>query len=359
MRWNPLDWILGFFALDLGIDLGTTNTLVYVRGKGIVVNEPSWVVVEKRSRRPMYVGAQARNMAGRTPANLQALRPVRDGVISDFDITAAMLDYFIGKAHEQSLVPIPRPRVVIGVPVGATEVEMRAVYDAAMAAGAREVHLIAEPIAAALGAGIPVSDIRGHMVVDIGGGTTEVAVISLGGVVTARSLRVAGDEMDEAIMHYVRAKYNLLISPTTAEEIKKQIGSAYPLPEEKLAVVRGRNLVTGLPEALEVSSLEIREALSGVIQTIVDTIRDTLEECPPEILGDLMEHGICLTGGGALLKGLDQRLAEELRLKVWVPDDPLSTVARGAGKVWEDFAHYRALLLDTQAAFPLIAPVAG
>ncbi len=357
MRWNPLDWLLSFFALDLGIDLGTTNTLVYVRGKGVVVNEPSWVVVEKRTRKPLYVGAQARAMAGRTPANMLALRPIRDGVISDFEITAALLDYFIGKAHEQSVVPIPRPRVVIGVPAGVTEVEMRAVYDAALAAGAREAYLIAEPIAAALGAGIPVDEVQGNMVVDIGGGTTEVAVVSAGGVVTARSLRVAGDEMDEAIIEYVRAKYNILIGPAMAEELKKEIGSAYPLREEKLAVARGRNLVTGLPEAVEISSVELREALSGVIETILATIRDTLEEAPPEILADLMERGICLTGGGALLQGLDQRLSEELRLKVWVPEDPLSTVARGAGAVWNDFRRYEKLLMDTQAFLPMATTV--
>ncbi len=348
MRWNPLDWILGLFALDLGIDLGTTNTLVYVKGKGIVVNEPSWVVIEKRTRKPLYVGAQAKNLAGRTPAHWVALRPVRDGVIAEFDITAALLDYFISKAHEQSLVPFPRPRVVVGVPVGVTEVEMRAVYDAALAAGAREVHLVAEPVAAALGAGLPIEESVGTMVVDIGGGTTEVAVLSMGGVVTARSLRVAGDEMDEAIIQYLRNKYNLLIGQRMAEELKIQVGSAFPLPEEKIAVARGRNLVTGLPEAIEVSSVEIREALSGIVQTILDTIRDTLEESPPEILADLMERGICLTGGGALLQGLDKRLSEELRLNVWVPEDPISTVARGAGWLLDHFPAKRHLLMDSQ-----------
>jgi len=353
LRWNPLDWILGFFALDLGIDLGTTNTLVYVRGKGIVVNEPSWVVMEKRTRRPLYVGAQAKNMAGRTPAHWMALRPVRDGVIAEFDITAALLDYFIGKAHEQSLVPFPRPRVVIGVPSGVTEVEMRAVYDAALAAGAREVYLVAEPVAAALGAGLPIEESVGSMVVDIGGGTTEVAILSMGGVVTSRSLRVAGDEMDEAIVQYMRNKYNLLIGQRMAEEIKIQIGSAFPLPEEKVTVVRGRNLVTGLPEEVQVSSVEIREALSGIVQAIIDTVRDTLEDAPPEILADLMDRGICLTGGGALLQGLDKRLSEDLRLKVWVPEDPISTVARGAGWLLEHLPEKRHLLMDSQHFLPV------
>src|SRR5450759_405669 len=254
---NLLNWLLGLFSLDIGIDLGTANTLVNVRGKGIVINEPSWVAIDKRTRKPLAIGAQAKEMVGRTPANVIAIRPLRDGVISEFEITQAMLEYFIDRAHQQPSVPVPRPRVVIGIPSGATEVEKRAVYDAAMAAGAREVYLIEEPRAAALGAGLPVSEVRGSMIVDIGGGTTEVAIISMNGIVVSRSLRVAGDELDQDIITYVRNKYNLLIGERTAEQVKIAIGSAYPLPAEKTTSVRGRNLISGLPEAIEISSVAV------------------------------------------------------------------------------------------------------
>ena len=345
---NPISWLLSFFALDIGIDLGTANTLVYIRGKGIVVNEPSWVAIDKRTRQPLAVGSTAKRMAGRAPANVLVIRPLRDGVISEFDITEAMLEHLIGKAHEQSIVPAPYPRVVIGVPAGVTEVEMRAVYDAAMAAGAREAHLIEEPVAAALGAGLPIGDIQGHMIVDIGGGTTEVAVLSMGRTVVSRSLRVAGDEMDEAIVQYLRNKYNLLIGEQMAEEIKIQIGSAHPLPEEKTTVVRGRNLVTGLPEAVEVSSIEMREASAGPVQTIMDTIRDTIDEAPAEIIADLMESGITLAGGGAQLQGLADRISDELNLRAWVAEDPQSCVARGAGMVLEDMDTYGQFLVDME-----------
>jgi rod shape-determining protein MreB len=345
---NPISWLLSFFSLDIGIDLGTANTLVYIRGKGIVVNEPSWVAIDKRTRQPLAVGSTAKRMAGRAPANVLVIRPLRDGVISEFDITEAMLEHLIGKAHEQSIVPAPYPRVVIGVPAGVTEVEMRAVYDAAMAAGAREAHLIEEPVAAALGAGLPIGDIQGHMIVDIGGGTTEVAVLSVGRTVVSRSLRVAGDEMDEAIVQYLRNKYNLLIGEQMAEAIKIQIGSAHPLPEEKTAVVRGRNLVTGLPEAVEVSSIEIREAIAGPVQTIMDTIRDTIDEAPAAIIADLMESGITLAGGGAQLQGLAERITDELNLRAWVADDPQSCVARGAGMVLEDFRTNGQFLVDME-----------
>jgi rod shape-determining protein MreB len=262
---------------------------------------------------------------------------LRDGVISEFDITQVMLEYFIGRVHEQSVVPLPRPRVVVGIPTGVTEVEKRAVYDAVMASGARMAYLIEEPIAAALGAGLPLGDVRGSMVVDIGGGTTEVAVLSMSGVVASRSLRVAGDEMDQDIVQYLRNKYNLLVGEGNAEQIKWKIGSAYPLHPEKTMEVRGRNLVTGLPESIEVSSIEMREALSSAVQVIVDTIRDALDEIPPEIVADLMDIGICLAGGGALLQGLADRLTDELRLRVWVAEDPLTCVARGAGMVFENF----------------------
>src|SRR5574340_971506 len=300
---------MGLFSLDIGIDLGTANTLVNVRGKGIVINEPSWVAIDKRSRRPLAIGVQAKEMVGRTPANVVAIRPLRDGVISEFDITQAMLGYFIGKAHQQSIVPMPRPRVVVGIPSGATEVEKRAVYDAAMSAGAREAYLIEEPRAAALGAGLPVSEVQGSMVIDIGGGTTEVAVISMGGIVVSRSLRVAGDEMDQDIIQYIRNKYNLFIGERMAEQIKIEIGSAYPLPEEKTMLVRGRNLVTGLPESLEISSVEVREAISSSVQVIVDTIKDALDEAPPEIVSDLIDNGICMAGG----RSEERRVGKECR----------------------------------------------
>jgi rod shape-determining protein MreB len=348
LAFNPLNWLLGFFSLDIGIDLGTANTLVNVRGKGIVINEPSWVAIEKRTRQPLAIGAEAKEMVGRTPANVIAIRPLRDGVISEFEITQAMLEYFIGKAHEQSIVPVPRPRVVIGIPSGVTEVEKRAVYDAAMSAGARESFLIEEPVAAALGAGLPVAEIRGSMIVDIGGGTSEVAIMSMGGVVVSRSLRVAGDEMDEDIVQYMRNKYNLLVGLRMAEQTKMSIGSAYHLPEEKTMLMRGRNLVTGLPEAIEVSSVEIREAMSSSIQTIVDTIKDALDEAPPEIIADLMETGVCLAGGGALVQALDRRLTDELHIRVWVAEDPMSCVARGAGMILDDLDSLSRLLVGLE-----------
>lgn len=346
MAVNPLNWLLGFFSLDIGIDLGTANTLVNVRGKGIVLNEPSWVAIDKKTRTPLSVGAQAKEMVGRTPANVVAIRPLRDGVISEFEITETMLQYFIGKTHEQSIVPVPRPRVVIGIPSGVTEVEKRAVYDASMSAGARETFLIEEPTAAALGAGLPIGEIIGTMIVDIGGGTSEVAIMSMGGVVVSRSLRVAGDEMDQDIIQYIRNKYNLLIGERMAERTKMEIGSAHPLKEEKTMLVRGRNLVNGLPEALEVSSIEIREAIAASVQTIIDTIRDALDEAPPEIVADLMDTGVCLAGGGALLQGLDERLAEELHVRVWVSEDPMTCVARGAGRILENLEAQRRFLVD-------------
>jgi rod shape-determining protein MreB len=339
---------MGLFSLDIGIDLGTANTLVNVRGKGIVINEPSWVAIDKRTRRPLAIGAKAKEMVGRTPANVIAIRPLRDGVISEFEITQAMLGYFIGRVHQQTIVPMPRPRVVIGIPSGATEVEKRAVYDAAMAAGARETYLIEEPRAAALGAGLPISEIRGTMVVDIGGGTTEVALLSMGGIVVSRSLRVAGDELDQDIITYIRNKYNLFIGERMAEQVKMSVGSAYPLQNEKTMVVRGRNLVTGLPEAIELSSVEIREAIAGSIQVIVDTIKDALDEAPPEIVADLIESGICLAGGGSQLQGFCDRLTDELNLRVWVAEDPMTCVARGAGMILEDLDQYSQFLVGLE-----------
>lgn len=348
MAFNPLNWLLGFFSLDIGIDLGTANTLVSVRGKGIVIQEPSWVAINKKTREPLAIGSEAKEMVGRTPANIIAVRPLRDGVISEFEITQAMLEYFIGKAHEQSLVPVPRPRVVVGIPSGVTEVEKRAVYDAAMSVGARETYLIEEPMAAALGAGLPIADIRGSMIVDIGGGTSEVAIISMGGIVVSRSLRVAGDELDQDIVQYVRNKYNLLIGERMAEQAKIDIGSAYHLPQEKTTILRGRNLVTGLPEEIEISSVEIREAINASLQTIVETIRDALDEAPPEIIADLMESGLCLAGGGSLLQLMDKRVSEELHIRTWVADDPMSCVVRGAGIVLEDLDMWSRLLVGLE-----------
>lgn len=346
MAFRPLNWLFGLFSLDIGIDLGTANTLVNVRGKGIVINEPSWVVLDKKTRRPEKIGLQAKEMVGRTPATHIAVRPLRDGVISEYDVTKDLIGYFLSKAHQQTLVPLPRPRVVIGIPSGATEVEKNAVYDASKESGARETYLIEEPMAAALGAGMPVTDVVGSMVVDIGGGTSEVAIISMSGVVVSRSLRVAGDELDQDIITYIRNKYNLLIGERMAEQVKMTVGSAYPLPSEKTMRVRGRNLVTGLPEELEISSVEVREAVSSSVQVIIDTIKDALDEAPPEIVADLMENGICLAGGGALLLGLKERLTDELNLRVWVAEDPLTCVARGAGMVLDDLEKYSKLLVD-------------
>jgi rod shape-determining protein MreB len=345
---NPINFLFGLFSLDIGIDLGTANTLVSVRGKGIVINEPSWVAIDKRTKRPLAIGAEAKEMVGRTPAHIVAIRPLRDGVISEFEITEAMLDYFIVKAHENKLVPIPRPRVVVGIPSGVTEVEKRAVYDASLSAGAREAYLIEEPMAAAVGAGLPITEARGSMIIDIGGGTSEVAVFALGGIVVSRSIRVAGDEMDEDIIQYVRQKYNLLIGERMAERVKIAIGSAYPLSEEKTMTVRGRNLITGLPDAIEVSSIEIREALANSVSILVDTVRSALDETPPELIADLMESGIAMAGGGSQLQGLVGRLSEETKMRAWLAEDPMTCVARGAGMVLEDLDNLRKVLVGTE-----------
>ena len=341
---NPIDWLLGLFSLDIGIDLGTANTLVYVRGKGIVSNEPSWVARDRYSGLILAVGSEAKEIVGKTPDNIVAIRPLRDGVISEYDVTEVMLRHFIERAHRQIHIPTPRPRVVVGIPSGVTEVEKRAVHDAALEAGAREAYLIEEPMAAALGAGLPVTEPQGSMIVDIGGGTTEVAVFALKGIVVSRSLRIAGDELDEDIVLYARQKYNLAISERMAERIKINIGSAYPLPEERTMAMRGRNLITGLPDEIEISSIEIREALSRSTNVIVDLVRDALDETPPELISDLMETGICLAGGGALLKGLAERISEETHIRAWVAQNPLTCVARGAGMVLENFEALRATL---------------
>ncbi|MCK5707410.1 MAG: rod shape-determining protein [Candidatus Aureabacteria bacterium] len=333
--YNFFDSILGLFSKDIGIDLGTANTLVYVRGKGIVLCEPSVVAVQEGTNQVLAVGEDAKNMLGRTPGNITAIRPLKDGVIADFEITESMLRYFIRKVHGKGVLK-PRPRVVVAVPSGITEVEKRAVEDSATHAGAREVHLVKEPMAAAIGVGLPVHEPSGNMIIDIGGGTTEVAIISLAGIVQSESARVGGDELDDAIIQYMKRTYNLMIGERMSEDIKIKIGSAYPLEEELTLEVRGRDLVAGLPKTLAINSEEIREAIAEPISTIVEAVRVTLERCPAELSADLVNKGLILVGGGALLKGLDKLLAEETGLPVTVADDPLSAVALGTGKILEE-----------------------
>ena len=318
------------FTRDMGIDLGTANTLVYVKGRGIVIDEPSVVAVDRDRKEPLAVGAEAKNMLGRTPGNIIAIRPLKDGVIADFDITQTMLKYFINKAYNRR-GPF-RPRVVVGIPSGVTGVERRAVQDAALQAGAREAYVIEEPMAAAIGAGLPVEEPTGSMVVDIGGGTTEVAIISLGGLVTAKSIRVAGDELDESIVQYVKRTYNMLIGERTGEEVKMTIGSAYSTGKEETMEIRGRDLVTGLPRTLRVTSEEIRKAIQEPVSSILEAIKITLENTPPELAADIMDRGIVMTGGGALLKGLDTLISKETGMPVHVADEPLLCVVKGTGK---------------------------
>ncbi len=337
------DYIFGHFSRDLGIDLGTATTLVFVRGEGIILCEPSVVAINKDNGKALAIGNEAKGMLGRTPANIVAVRPMRDGVIADFEITEMMLRHFITKSHNRSA--FVRPRIVIGVPSGITGVEKRAVLDAAMHAGAREAYLVEEPMAAAIGANLPVSEAQGSMIVDIGGGTTEVAVLALGGIVVSRSIRVAGDEMDEAIVAHCRKNYNLLIGERTAEQIKIDIGSAYPLSEEKTIEVRGRDLVTGLPKTLTLTSSEIRDALSDPVSTVVDAVRMTLEQTPPELAADIMDRGIVMAGGGSLLRGLDKYLAQETDMSVYVVDDPISCVAYGTGKILEEIDTLKKVLI--------------
>lgn len=332
-------FLSGLFAYDIGIDLGTANTLVYVKGRGIVLTEPSVVAVQQGTNKVMAVGEEAKRMLGRTPGSMVAIRPLKDGVIANFEVTEAMLRYFIRKVHSSKsrFLPFhPKPRVVIAVPSGITEVEKRAVEDSAEHAGAREVHLIEEPMAAAIGVGLPVQEPCGNMVVDIGGGTTEVAVISLAGIVFSRSVRIGGDEMDEGVMQYLKRTYNLMIGERTAENIKIAIGSAYKLDEELTMQVKGRDLVAGLPKTVTINSEEIREALAEPISTILEAVRIALERCPPELSADLVDKGLVLAGGGALLRNLDKLIAEDTGLPVTIADDPLSAVALGTGKVLEE-----------------------
>jgi rod shape-determining protein MreB len=325
-----VDFFLGFLSNDLGIDLGTATTLVYVKGQGVVLCEPSVVAIEKSSNRVVAVGDEAKKMLGRTPGSIVAIRPMKDGVISDFEVTEAMLKYFIKKVQPRRF--LVRPSIVIAIPSGITEVEKRAVIDSADHAGARSVLLIEEPKAAAIGVGLPVQEPGGNMIIDIGGGTTEFAVISLGGIVYAKSIRVAGDEMDMAITEYLRKTYNLMIGERTAEEIKIRIGSAYPLEEELTMDVRGRDLIAGLPKTISITSVEIREALADTVQVIVDAAKSTLEHTPPELAADLIDRGIVMAGGGSLLRGVDRRIAEETGLPVHVAEDPNTAVVRGTGE---------------------------
>ncbi len=330
------NFILGRFGRDMGIDLGTANTLVFVKGRGIVLQEPSVVAIHRENNEVMAVGNEAQAMVGRTPGSIVAIRPMRDGVIADFDVTEKMLRYFITKAVKR--VGLFPPRLLIGVPSGVTEVEKRAVIDAGLQAGAREVFLIEEPMAAAIGAGLPVNEATGSLVVDIGGGTTEVAVISLGGIVASQSSRVAGDEMTESIVQFVKRHYNLMIGERTAEDVKLTIGSAFPLGEEEHYEVRGRDLVTGLPKTVDLNSLEVMEALSEPVNRVVEAVRMTLDRTPPELAADILDRGIVLAGGGSLLRGIDQLLREETGMPVQRAEDPLTCVVRGTGIALEDVA---------------------
>ena len=348
LSFRPFDKLMSGIAQDIGIDLGTAYSLIYVKGKGIVITEPSVVAINKRTNQLLSIGNEAQKMVGRTPSHIVAIKPLVDGVISDFEVTEAMLKHFIDKVHRSNFVLVPRPRVVIGIPYGVTEVERRAVEEAALSAGARQVFLIEEPLAAAIGARLPVQDPAGQLIIDIGGGTTEVAVISLGGIVTSRSLRIAGNELTEDIINYARDKHNLLLGETTAENIKIKVGSAVPQEKPLQAQMRGRDLVSGLPKQIIISDTEIREAMRGSIQQIVDAVKSTIEEAPPELVADIMEKGAVLAGGGALLRGLDKLLSMQTNMKVHVADDPLTCVAIGTGTVLEELDNLKEVLLPSQ-----------
>ena len=343
-----LNKIFGFFSKDIGIDLGTANTLVYVKGRGIVIDEPSVVAFNQKTGQILAIGKEAKKMVGRTPAHIVASRPLVGGVVSDFEVTEQMLKYFIDKVHRESFSLLPRPRVAVGIPSGVTDVEKRAVEDAAKNAGAREVYLVEEPMAAAIGARLPVQEAGGNMVVDIGGGTSEVAVISLGGIVVSKSLRMAGDKFNEDIIHYAREEFNLLLGEKTAEDIKLAVGSAYPLEEPLETSMRGRDAVTGLPKEMTVNDTQIRKALSGSVKNLVISIKETIEETPPELVADIMQRKICLVGGGAMMRGLKQLINEETEMPVRVVDDPLTAVVRGAGIVLEDVDALRDVLVSTK-----------
>ncbi len=335
---------MSMFSNDLAIDLGTANTLVFAKGKGIVVCEPSIVAVNQKTGKVEAVGREAKEMLGRTPGTIVAIKPMKDGVIADFEHTEKMLDYFIRKAHNRNMGV--RPRIVIGVPSEITQVEKRAVKDSAIKARATEVYLVEEAMAAAIGAGLPITEPMGNMIIDIGGGTTDVAVISMAGIVYSRTVRVAGNEMDEAVIQYIKRKYNLLIGERTAEEIKMRIGSAFPLDEELSMEIKGRDLVDGIPKTITITDEEIREALAETVSTIIDAVRVALEQTPPELSADIVDKGIVLTGGGSMLKNLDRRLREETGLPVSMADDPLSSVVLGTGRMLTDFNLLRKVSLD-------------
>ncbi len=338
--------ILGRFSKDMGIDLGTANTLVYVRDKGIIINEPSVVAVNTRTEQILAIGEEAKKMVGKTPSHITAVKPLVGGVISDFEVTEKMLKHFIEKVHKENFGFMPRPRIVIAIPLGITEVERKAVEDATLHAGAREVFLIEEPMAAAIGARLPIQDASGNIVVDIGGGTTEIAVISLGGIVSSKSLKIAGNELDKNIIQYAREEFNLLLGERTAEETKKKIGSAYVEEgEEKETKIRGRDLITGLPKEVAISSSQIRKAISRSLKIIVDNIKSTIEYTPPELVSDIYSRGIVLTGGGSLLKNLDKVIKMETHIPVHVTDDPLTCVVRGTGLILEDLDALKDVLI--------------
>lgn len=342
-----LNYISGLFSNDMGIDLGTATTLVYVKGEGVILCEPSVVAVERGTSHVVAVGEEAKRMLGRTPGNIVAIRPMKDGVIADFEITEAMLRYFIKKAHNRRV--LVRPRIVIAIPSGITEVEKRAVKDSAERAGAREVFLIEEPIAAAIGVGLPIQDPIANMIIDIGGGTTEIAVISLSGLVFSKSIRIGGDEMDEAIIEHLKKTYNLMIGERTAEEIKIKIGSAYPLEEEMNMEVKGRDLVIGLPKTVSITSEEIRESLQEPLRAILEITKVSLERTPPELSADLIDHGIVMAGGGSLLRGMDKLISEETGLPVHIADDPLTAVAHGTGKVLNEIRYLKKVTVPVKA----------
>lgn len=344
---NSLNYLLGLFSNDMGIDLGTATTLVYVKGEGVVLCEPSVVAIERGTSHVLAVGEEAKRMLGRTPGNIIAIRPMKDGVIADFEITEAMLRYFIKKVHHRQV--LVRPRIVIAIPSGITEVEKRAVKDSAERAGAREVFLIEEPIAAAIGVGLPIQEPVGNMIIDVGGGTTEIAVVSLSGTVFSKSIRIGGDEMDDAIIEYLKKTYNLMIGERTAEDIKIKIGSAYPLDEEMSLEVKGRDLVSGLPKTITVTSEEIREALQEPVRAILEATKISLERTPPELAADLIEHGIVLAGGGSLLRGLDRLISEESGLPVHIAEDPMTAVVKGTGKVLDEIRYLKKVTVPVKS----------
>jgi rod shape-determining protein MreB len=341
-----LNRLLSYFNEDMAIDLGTTHSLVYVKGKGIVINEPSVVAVNEKTGQVLAIGSRAKMMVGKTPAYIKAIRPLQRGVVSDFEVTEQMIRYLIEKAHKKKFISLSWPRVIIGVPSGVTEVERKAVEDAAKGAGAREVFLIEEPVAAAIGARLPIQEAKGHFIIDIGGGTTEIAIISLGGIVVSKSLKVAGDQFNQDIIHYVQERYKLLIGERSAEDIKIAIGEAVPFREKKVASLRGRNLASGLPEEIQITSEDVRKAIEKSLNLIVESVKETIEETPPELLADIMREGIYISGGGSLLKGINKLVSEAVGMQVRLIEDPLTAVVRGGGIVLENLNELRDVLTE-------------